>query len=61
MLNYVIYIYSLIAFSTFGQACFEPTGFALTYAEMEKTIKNSISHRRRALEAMKLYFSNKSS
>ncbi|XP_046440848.1 inosine triphosphate pyrophosphatase-like [Daphnia pulex] len=42
-------------------ACFLPTGFALTYAEMEKTIKNSISHRRRALEAMKLYFSNKSS
>nr|CAH0103936.1 unnamed protein product [Daphnia galeata] len=41
-------------------ACFQPTGFNLTYAEMDKKTKNLISHRYRALEAMKLYFSEKS-
>ena len=29
---------------------FEPDGFTETYAEMDKSVKNSISHRYRALD-----------
>ena len=36
--------------------CFQPDGFTQTYAEMPKETKNSISHRSRALKAMKDYF-----
>lgn len=36
--------------------CFQPEGFQETYAEMSSETKNSISHRFRALEAMKAYF-----
>jgi inosine triphosphate pyrophosphatase len=36
--------------------CFEPIGYNLTYAEMTKDVKNSISHRGRALEALREYF-----
>ncbi|SGZ46369.1 CIC11C00000002605 [Sungouiella intermedia] len=32
---------------------FEPTGFNETYAEMDKSLKNTISHRSRALEKVK--------
>lgn len=34
---------------------FEPKGFAETYAEMDKEVKNGISHRRKALELLKVY------
>ncbi|KAJ3282156.1 hypothetical protein HDU76_008767, partial [Blyttiomyces sp. JEL0837] len=35
---------------------FEPEGFGETYAEMDKELKNSISHRGRALEKLKAFF-----
>jgi len=35
--------------------CFQPTGFDQTYAEMSKESKNAISHRSRALHALKEY------
>lgn len=35
---------------------FQPMGYEETYAEMESTIKNSISHRGRALEKLKKHF-----
>jgi len=37
---------------------FLPTGFTQTYAELDAETKNSISHRGRALEKLKLYFCN---
>eukprot|EP00116_Pleurobrachia_bachei_P009835 sb/3470097/ len=40
---------------------FQPDGFTETYAEMDKDIKNTISHRFRALEALRNYFANQSS
>ncbi len=33
--------------------CFQPDGFDETYAEMDKSVKNTISHRYRALENLK--------
>ena len=41
--------------------CFQPDGFDATYAEMDKSIKNSISHRGRALEELSKYFTDKAS
>ena len=38
---------------------FEPEGFEQTYAELDKDVKNSISHRFRALEKLKAYFAEK--
>ena len=35
---------------------FQPDGFQLTYAEMEKETKNSISHRGKALQKLKQHF-----
>jgi len=35
--------------------CFQPSGHELTYAEMSKDLKNAISHRSRALHALKEY------
>lgn len=35
---------------------FEPTGYDKTYAELSKEVKNEISHRYRALEKLKNYF-----
>lgn len=40
--------------------CFQPDGFDQTYAEMDKTLKNSISHRGKALQALAKHFSEKS-
>lgn len=37
---------------------FEPVGFKETYAEMDKLVKNSISHRYRALLKLKEYLLN---
>lgn len=37
-------------------ACFQPDEYQQTYAEMPKEIKNSISHRYRALQAMRDHF-----
>ena len=34
---------------------FEPEGFAETFAEMDKGVKNGISHRSKALGAVKAY------
>lgn len=36
---------------------FQPDGFDKTYAEMEKEVKNSISHRARALDKVKAHLS----
>ena len=38
--------------------CFQPDGFKETYAELDKDIKNTISHRFRALQALKEHFSS---
>lgn len=35
---------------------FEVDGFGQTYAEMDKAVKNGISHRARALAALKAHF-----
>lgn len=40
---------------------FEPTGFNETYAEMDKVLKNTISHRYRALDALREYLLEHSS
>lgn len=43
--------------TTFGwDPCFEPEGFSQTYAEMGPVLKNTISHRSKALKALKNYF-----
>jgi inosine triphosphate pyrophosphatase len=34
---------------------FEPSGFDKTYAELDKDVKNSISHRYRSLAKLKEY------
>lgn len=39
--------------------CFQPTGYNKTYAELQKDIKNTISHRFRALDKMRDYFLDK--
>ncbi|ODN01808.1 Inosine triphosphate pyrophosphatase [Orchesella cincta] len=36
--------------------CFKPDGYEQTYAEMSAEAKNEISHRKRAVEAMRTYF-----
>jgi inosine triphosphate pyrophosphatase len=42
--------------TTFGwDSVFEPEGFDMTYAEMDKTIKNTISHRYKALKMLRDY------
>lgn len=38
--------------------CFKPNGFDETYAEMDKDIKNTISHRYKAVDALKKYLLN---
>jgi inosine triphosphate pyrophosphatase len=37
--------------------CFQPESFSQTYAEMSKEVKNGISHRYKAVTALKSYFS----
>jgi len=37
---------------------FEPEGYDKTYAELDKDIKNKISHRFRAIDEMRKYFAN---
>lgn len=39
--------------------CFEPDGFNQTYAEMPKDVKNAISHRGKALDALREHFVTK--
>lgn len=42
--------------NTFGwDSCFQPDGFAQTYAEMSKDTKNGISHRYKAFAMLKEY------
>lgn len=36
--------------------CFQPLGFDQTYAELPKDVKNNISHRSKALHALKTHF-----
>ena len=38
--------------------CFQPDGFDQTYAELDKEVKNTISHRFRALQALKDFFTS---
>ncbi|KAK3698275.1 hypothetical protein QZH41_009503 [Actinostola sp. cb2023] len=38
--------------------CFQPDGFEQTYAEMPSDVKNSISHRGKALQVLKEHFMN---
>ncbi|KAG2230605.1 hypothetical protein INT48_009595 [Thamnidium elegans] len=40
-------------------AIFQPDGFDKTFAELDKVTKNSISHRGKALDALKAYFKEK--
>ncbi|KAI8982420.1 inosine triphosphate pyrophosphatase [Mycotypha africana] len=45
---------------TFGwDAIFQPDGFDKTYAELDKEVKNSISHRGKALELLKKFFADR--
>ncbi|KAG1065832.1 hypothetical protein G6F42_026759 [Rhizopus arrhizus] len=45
---------------TFGwDAIFQPDGFDETYAQLDKDIKNGISHRGKALDVLKKYFEDK--
>ncbi|KAL9550282.1 hypothetical protein MBANPS3_004806 [Mucor bainieri] len=45
---------------TFGwDAIFQPDGFEETYAQLDKDIKNTISHRGKALDVLKKYFEDK--
>ena len=45
--------------SLFGwDPVFQPDGYEQTYAEMDAKLKNSLSHRYRALEKMREYFKN---
>lgn len=37
---------------------FQPDGFELTYAELDASVKNSISHRGRALEKVKTFLTS---
>ncbi|KAI9325649.1 putative ham1 family protein [Obelidium mucronatum] len=37
---------------------FEPAGYNVTYAEMDKSVKNQISHRAKSLEKVKAFFAN---
>ncbi|XP_034979588.2 inosine triphosphate pyrophosphatase [Zootoca vivipara] len=37
--------------------CFQPEGYDKTYAELPKSVKNSISHRYKALKELSTYFS----
>ena len=39
---------------------FEPEGYSETYAEMDKAVKNSISHRYRALDKFRAFIVDKS-
>ncbi|XP_045129700.1 inosine triphosphate pyrophosphatase-like [Portunus trituberculatus] len=39
--------------------CFQPKGYKETYAEMDSAIKNGISHRFRAVDALRDYFTGK--
>ncbi|XP_029355694.1 inosine triphosphate pyrophosphatase [Echeneis naucrates] len=41
--------------------CFQPEGYEETYAELTKEVKNTISHRYRALAAMSAHFSQTNS
>ena len=36
--------------------CFQPDGHDQTYAEMAKTLKNTLSHRSKALQALREHF-----
>jgi len=42
-------------------SCFNPEGFDKTYAEMTPEEKNSVSHRKRAVEIMRDHFVEQSS
>lgn len=35
--------------------CFQPKGYTQTYAEMDKSVKNQISHRSLALQKLKTH------
>jgi inosine triphosphate pyrophosphatase len=44
---------------TFGwDPCFQPLGFDQTYAEIPKEVKNTISHRFRAIDLMRTHFND---
>ena len=40
--------------------CFQPEGFTQTYAEMDKEIKNGLSHRYRSIELLRAFLSKNS-
>uniref|UniRef100_A0A8R1EA23 Inosine triphosphate pyrophosphatase n=1 Tax=Caenorhabditis japonica TaxID=281687 RepID=A0A8R1EA23_CAEJA len=45
--------------TSFGwDPCFQPEGFTETFGEMDKCVKNGISHRAKALELLKEHFEN---
>lgn len=47
------------AVETFGwDSCFMPKGYKITYAEMPKSEKNLISHRKKAMSKLKEFLEN---
>ena len=51
----ILYLFDCHSFTPHKDPVFQPDGFTETYAEMDKTIKNTISHRYRSLEKLKVY------
>ena len=55
----LIYFYICIKILFRWDPVFLPDGFDQTYAEMPKSVKNTISHRFRSLELLKVYLNDK--
>lgn len=47
--------FTMLSLQNSWDPIFQPDGFEQTYAEMEKDLKNSISHRYRSLDLLREY------
>jgi hypothetical protein len=55
-----VYVYVYIYINSLGwDPVFQPQGFDVTYAEMNKDIKNTISHRYRSLDKLRTFLIDK--